>query len=82
MFMIDIILFMRPPAKNMPDAFVRVAELEAQLAANEQELRESKARYDELRHRIKTTYKDLRYCCPCRRKYPVSQTIVGVAYNA
>lgn len=50
---------MRPPAKNMPDAVVRVAELEAQLAANEQELRESKARYDELRHRIKNDLQGL-----------------------
>ena len=50
---------MRPPAKNLPDAVVRLAELEAQLAANEQELRESKARYDELRHRIKNDLQGL-----------------------
>jgi len=50
---------MRPPAKNMPDAVARVAELEAQLAANEQELRDSKVRYNELRHRIKNDLQGL-----------------------
>ena len=44
---------------NMPDAVMRLAELEARLAANEQELRESKARYDELRHRIKNDLQGL-----------------------
>jgi hypothetical protein len=33
-------------------ATARVAELEARRAAKDQELRETKARYDELRHRI------------------------------
>ena len=37
---------------NIPDAAARVAELEARLATKEQELREAKNRYDELRHRI------------------------------
>ena len=37
---------------NIPNTVVRVAQLEAQLAAKERELSESKARYDELRHRI------------------------------
>jgi two-component sensor histidine kinase len=42
------------------DAVERTAELEARLAAAEQELGEWKARYDELRHRIKN---DLQALC-------------------
>jgi cell division protein FtsB len=38
---------------KLGDSTARAAELEAQLAAKERELSESKARYDELRHRIK-----------------------------
>jgi len=44
---------------NIPNTVVRVAQLEAQLAAKERELSESKARYDELRHRIKNDLQGL-----------------------
>ena len=42
-------------------ADARVAELEARLAAKDQELRETKARYDELRHRIKNDLQGLTF---------------------
>lgn len=46
---------------RFPDATARVAELERQLAAREQELLEAKSRYDELRHRIKNDLQGLTF---------------------
>ena len=46
---------------NIPDAAARVAELEARLATKEQELREAKARYDELSHRVKNDLQGLTF---------------------
>jgi cell division protein FtsB len=55
----DITAIYETAAMNFPNTVARVAELEAQLSAKEQELRESKARYDELRHRIKNDLQGL-----------------------
>jgi two-component sensor histidine kinase len=46
---------------KLQTADARVAELEARLAAKDQELRETKARYDELRHRIKNDLQGLTF---------------------
>ena len=49
-------------------AAARVAELEAQLAAKDQELCEAKARYDELRHRIKNDLQGLTFLLALQAK--------------
>lgn len=46
---------------KIPAAVAQVAELEARLAAKDQELYETKARYDELRHRIKNDLQGLTF---------------------
>jgi len=62
---------------KIPAAVAQVAELEARLAAKERELSETKARYDELRHRIKNDLQGLTFLLATQARTSIQPDYCG-----